>query len=64
MPARTKVKSAASPSLQPRLETLAGVRDVRDHLASAIDKSVRRRPIATLLLAVCVGFVLGTTWAR
>jgi hypothetical protein len=40
------------------------VRDVGDTLATAIDRSLERRPYTTLLLAVGLGFVLGAVWAR
>jgi len=33
-------------------------------MADAIDKSLKRRPYTTLVLAVGVGFVLGALWAR
>ena len=40
------------------------MREVRDNVADAIDKSIERRPYTTLLLAVGVGFLLGAMWAR
>jgi hypothetical protein len=45
-------------------EVIDGVRDVRDNLAAAIDKSLERRPYSTLLLAIGLGFLLGAIWAR
>jgi ElaB/YqjD/DUF883 family membrane-anchored ribosome-binding protein len=45
-------------------EVVEAVREVRDSLAKAIDRSVERRPYTTLLLAVGLGFLLGATWAR
>ena len=40
------------------------VRDVRDSFQGAIEESVQERPIATLAMAVGVGFVLGAMWRR
>ncbi len=40
------------------------VRDVRDTFTSAIEESIEERPLATLAMAVGVGFVLGAMWRR
>jgi ElaB/YqjD/DUF883 family membrane-anchored ribosome-binding protein len=40
------------------------VREVRDNMAIAIEKSLKQRPYTTLLLAAGIGFVLGALWAR
>lgn len=40
------------------------VRDVRDTFQDAIEESVQERPLATLAMAVGVGFVLGAMWRR
>lgn len=53
-----------APRISADFEVIDGVRDVRDNLADAIDKSLKERPYTTLLLAVGVGFVLGALWAR
>jgi ElaB/YqjD/DUF883 family membrane-anchored ribosome-binding protein len=45
-------------------EAVGAVRDVRDNLATAIDKSVEQRPYTTLGLALGLGFLLGALWAR
>lgn len=45
-------------------EAAAGVREVRDTFADAIDKSLEARPYATLLLAAVGGFLLGAIWRR
>jgi ElaB/YqjD/DUF883 family membrane-anchored ribosome-binding protein len=45
-------------------DATAAVRDVRDTFADAIEESVQERPMATLALAVGVGFVLGAMWRR
>jgi hypothetical protein len=46
------------------IEALDGVREVRDNLARAIDKSLNKRPYTTLLLAVGLGFLFGAIWTR
>jgi hypothetical protein len=46
------------------IEALDGVREVRDNLARAIDKSLNTRPYTTLLLAVGLGFLVGAIWTR
>ena len=53
-----------APRLAGDFEVVEGVREVRDNLANAIDKSVARRPYTTLLLAVGLGFLLGAVWTR
>jgi ElaB/YqjD/DUF883 family membrane-anchored ribosome-binding protein len=40
------------------------VREVRDTLAVAVDKSVTKRPYTTLALAVGLGFLFGAIWRR
>jgi ElaB/YqjD/DUF883 family membrane-anchored ribosome-binding protein len=40
------------------------VGEVRDNVQDALDKSLKRRPYTTLMLAVGFGFVLGALWAR
>jgi ElaB/YqjD/DUF883 family membrane-anchored ribosome-binding protein len=40
------------------------VRDVRDTFTGAIEESIEERPLATLAMAVGVGFVLGAMWRR
>jgi ElaB/YqjD/DUF883 family membrane-anchored ribosome-binding protein len=45
-------------------EALEAVSDVRDNMAIAIEKSLKKRPYTTLVLAVGVGFLLGALWAR
>jgi hypothetical protein len=46
------------------MEAVEAVGEVRDNVQTAIDRSLKRRPYTTLLLAVGVGFVLGALWAR
>jgi len=45
-------------------EAVEAVGEVRDNLQDALDKSLKRRPYTTLMLAVAFGFVLGALWAR
>jgi ElaB/YqjD/DUF883 family membrane-anchored ribosome-binding protein len=45
-------------------EAMDNVREVRDTLAVAIEKSVSKRPYTTLALAVGLGFLFGATWRR
>lgn len=40
------------------------VREVGHNFAEALEHSVDRRPIATLCLAIGIGFILGARWAR
>jgi ElaB/YqjD/DUF883 family membrane-anchored ribosome-binding protein len=46
------------------MEAVEAVGEVRDNVQTAIDRSLKKRPYTTLLLAVGVGFVLGALWAR
>jgi ElaB/YqjD/DUF883 family membrane-anchored ribosome-binding protein len=55
---------AASQAQGSGLEALEGVREVRDNLAGAIDKSLATRPYTTLALAIAIGFILGAAWSR
>jgi ElaB/YqjD/DUF883 family membrane-anchored ribosome-binding protein len=43
-------------------EAADAVGEVRDHLASAIDESIEKRPYTTLALALAMGFVVGAIW--
>jgi ElaB/YqjD/DUF883 family membrane-anchored ribosome-binding protein len=45
-------------------EAVQAVTDVRDNMATAIDRSLRDRPYTTLAMAVGLGFFLGGLWAR
>lgn len=40
------------------------VQEMGDALAAAVGKSIAERPYATLLLALGVGFLLGSAWRR
>jgi ElaB/YqjD/DUF883 family membrane-anchored ribosome-binding protein len=45
-------------------EAVDAVRDVRDSFTGAIEESLEERPMATLAMAVGIGFVLGAMWRR
>jgi ElaB/YqjD/DUF883 family membrane-anchored ribosome-binding protein len=45
-------------------DAVDAVRDVRDTFQGAVEESVQERPLATLALAVGVGFILGAMWRR
>jgi ElaB/YqjD/DUF883 family membrane-anchored ribosome-binding protein len=45
-------------------EAVKAAGDVRERMTDAIDKSVQDRPYTTLLLAVGLGFLVGTIWGR
>ena len=45
-------------------EAVKAAREVRDRMTYAVDKSVQDRPYTTLLLAVGLGFLVGTIWGR
>jgi ElaB/YqjD/DUF883 family membrane-anchored ribosome-binding protein len=40
------------------------VQDVAGNFKSAVDKSVKEQPMATLALAAIAGFLLGAMWKR
>ena len=45
-------------------EAVKAARELRDRMTDAVDKSVQDRPYTTLLLAVGLGFLVGTIWGR
>jgi ElaB/YqjD/DUF883 family membrane-anchored ribosome-binding protein len=45
-------------------EAAEAVRDVRDTLSDALEETVQERPLATLAIALGIGFVIGATWRR
>ncbi len=45
-------------------EAADAVRDVRDTFVDALEESVQERPLATLAIALGIGFVIGATWRR
>jgi len=60
----TNVRTVVSDAQDTGKEAVRAVRDVRDNVADAIDKSLDERPYTTLALAVGIGFLLGAIWAR
>jgi ElaB/YqjD/DUF883 family membrane-anchored ribosome-binding protein len=64
MATRTTVGSVVSDAQDKGREAVEAVSEVRDNLANAIDKSLKKRPYTTLAMAVGVGFFLGALWAR
>jgi len=60
----TNVRTVVSDAQDKGKEAVRAVRDVRDNVADAIDKSLDERPYTTLALAVGIGFLLGAIWAR
>lgn len=46
------------------LEAADAAREVAESFAQILEDTVRRRPIATLALALSAGFIAGTTWRR
>jgi ElaB/YqjD/DUF883 family membrane-anchored ribosome-binding protein len=64
MAKRANVRRAVSEVEGKGVGAVEGVREVRDNLANAIDRSLETRPYTTLLLAVGLGFLLGAIWAR
>jgi ElaB/YqjD/DUF883 family membrane-anchored ribosome-binding protein len=59
-----KAQQALNYAGQKGQEAADNVREVGDTFAGAVDKSVTKRPYATLALAVGLGFLFGATWRR
>ena len=55
-----RVEGYGSDAMDKLRETGAGA--VAGNMKGAVDKSVKDQPMATLALAVAVGFVLGAIW--
>jgi len=55
-----RAESLASDAVDHLRDTGAG--EVAGNIKSAMDKSVKDQPMATLAMAAAVGFVLGTLW--
>jgi ElaB/YqjD/DUF883 family membrane-anchored ribosome-binding protein len=64
MPVSSQVNKAIADVQAQGTDAVKAVREVRDNMADAIDKSLQRRPYTTLLLAVGIGFLFGAVWAR
>jgi ElaB/YqjD/DUF883 family membrane-anchored ribosome-binding protein len=64
MATRSNVRSVVADAQDKGREAVEAVSDVRDNVADAIDKSLKKRPYTTLGLTLVVGFLLGAMWAR
>ncbi|MCZ7641785.1 MAG: hypothetical protein M5U33_02205 [Pseudorhodoplanes sp.] len=62
--ARANIDGVVSEAGAKGREAAEAVRDVRDNLANAVDKSITNRPYTTLAMALALGFVFGATWRR
>ena len=62
--ARSGVRGVVADARDTGMEAVEGVREVRDNVADAIDKSLKKRPYTTLALAAAAGFLLGAILAR
>jgi hypothetical protein len=58
------VRSVVSDAQDKGREAVEAVSEVRDNVAVAIDKSLKKRPSTTLALTLALGFLLGAIWAR
>ncbi len=64
MTIRAHVRSVVSDAQETGMEAVEAVREVRDNVGDAIDKSLKKRPYTTLAMAAGLGFLLGAMWAR
>ena len=64
MATRSNVRSVVADAQDKGREAVEAVGEVRDNVAVAIDKSLKKRPYTTLALTLALGFVLGAMWAR
>jgi len=64
MATRSNVRSVVSDAQNKGREAVEAVSEVRDNVAVAIDKSLKKRPYTTLGLTLALGFLLGAMWAR
>jgi ElaB/YqjD/DUF883 family membrane-anchored ribosome-binding protein len=64
MATRANVRTVVADAQDKGAEAVDAVREVRDNLADAVDKSLKKRPYTTLVLAAGLGFLLGAMWAR
>jgi len=58
------VRSVVSDAQDKGREAVEAVSEVRDNVAVAIDKSLKKRPYTTLALTLAFGFLVGAIWAR
>jgi ElaB/YqjD/DUF883 family membrane-anchored ribosome-binding protein len=45
-------------------EAVKAVRGVAEDSSETLEESMRRRPLVTLALALCLGFICGAAWRR
>ena len=64
MAARANVRSVVSDAQDKGREAVEAVSEVRDNVAVAIDKSLKKRPYTTLARTLALGFLLGAIWKR
>jgi ElaB/YqjD/DUF883 family membrane-anchored ribosome-binding protein len=64
MATRSNVRSVVADAQDKGREAVEAVTEVRDNVAVAIDKSLKKRPYTTLALTLAFGFLLGAMWAR
>ena len=64
MATATYASGAVAGARDTGLEAVNAVREVRDNMSTALDKSLQTRPYTTLAMAALLGFVLGAMWAR
>ena len=57
-----RVEGLASGAAEQMREVSDRTGEVAGNLKKAVDKSVKDQPMATLLMAAAVGFVLGALW--
>ena len=62
--ARANVRSVVLDAQDKGREAVEAVSEVRDNVAVAINKSLKKRPYTTLALTLALGFLLGAIWAR
>jgi ElaB/YqjD/DUF883 family membrane-anchored ribosome-binding protein len=62
--ARSNIEGAVSDATAKGQEAVDAVREVGDNMIDAIDESLKKRPYATLAIAVGIGFLFGATWRR
>ena len=62
--ARSNIEGVVSDATAKGQEAVDAVREVGDNMIDAIDESLKKRPYATLAIAVGIGFLFGATWRR
>ena len=62
--ARSNVEDVITQAQDQGLEAVDAVREVGENMIDALDQSIKKRPYATLGLALGIGFLFGATWRR